>query len=156
MSYSPRETWALLFTGRTESPFLEAIAMSLLLMWFTRHVLSTRVLASTKTLTTLSILARLMTSAPFPRPTTVSSPPKARSHKGQVSALAEFMFYPENICIQCISICLYVIRVECNTTGWPKMQNILLLSQGGQILIANAHHITWDPYRNCCTFWSTL
>ena len=65
-------------------------------------------------------IAQLMSSAPFSRTTTVSSPSKALSQKGQVSALAEFMFYRENICIQCINICLYVNRVECNTTGCAK------------------------------------
>ena len=107
-----------------------------------------------KTFMPLSILARLMHSAPFSRTTMVSSPSKARSHKEQVSALSKFMFYSENICILCISICQYVNQVECITTGWVGQKSRIFSSylQGGQVLIANAHHITWDPYRNCCTF----
>ena len=42
------------------------------------------------------------TFSSFSRTVAVSSPSKARSHKGQISALAELMFYPENIRISCI------------------------------------------------------
>lgn len=92
LSYGPWEIRALLFTGLTESSVLEEKAMSFLFVWLTRHVLWTRVPAFTLTFTPLSMLARLIPSAPLFPTTTVSSQSKFRSHKGQVALLSDIMF----------------------------------------------------------------
>ena len=54
-------------------------------LWLTRHILCTLVPLSTLMSTPLSMLARLIPSAPFSRTTTVSSQSKSLWHKGQVS-----------------------------------------------------------------------